>query len=119
MAEARVAQIAATEARERAAAAVLVQGYVAELLPSVLAGLRDQGYLMERIERGQSRARRYTRRTERLSPNIHLLITRYLWLAFTGIDEEFMPWLVEEVSREIESLITSRDVIIGNKRYSI
>ncbi|CAB3234256.1 unnamed protein product [Arctia plantaginis] len=79
VAEARVAQIAATEARERAAAAVLVQGYVAELLPSVLAGLRDQGYLMERIER--------------------------------GIDEEFMPWLVEEVSSEIESIVTSRDVI--------
>lgn len=53
VAEARVAQVAAVEARERAAAAVLVQGYVAELLPSVLAGLRDQGYLMERIERGQ------------------------------------------------------------------
>lgn len=52
MAEAREAQLAATEARERAAAAVLVQGYVAELLPAVLAGLRDQGYLMERIERG-------------------------------------------------------------------
>ncbi|XP_075970104.1 radial spoke head protein 3 [Anticarsia gemmatalis] len=80
VAEARVAQVAATEARERAAAAVLVQGYVAELLPSVLAGLRDQGYLMERIER--------------------------------GIDEEFMPWLVNEVSQEIESIITSRDVII-------
>nr|XP_021192689.2 radial spoke head protein 3 homolog [Helicoverpa armigera]XP_049703235.1 radial spoke head protein 3 homolog [Helicoverpa armigera] len=80
VAEARAAQEAATEARERAAAAVLVQGYVAELLPSVLAGLRDQGYLMERIER--------------------------------GIDEEFMPWLVDEVSKEIESIITSRDVII-------
>ncbi|CAD0252998.1 unnamed protein product [Spodoptera exigua] len=79
VAEARVAQLAATEARERAAAAVLVQGYVAELLPAVLAGLRDQGYLMERIER--------------------------------GIDEEFMPWLVDEVSKEIESIITSRDVI--------
>lgn len=55
VAEARVAQLAAGEARERAAAAVLVQGYVAELLPSVLAGLRDQGYLMERIERGLCR----------------------------------------------------------------
>ncbi|XP_049866205.1 radial spoke head protein 3 homolog B [Pectinophora gossypiella] len=79
VAEARVAQIAAVEARERAAAAVLVQGYVAELLPAVLAGLRDQGYLMERIER--------------------------------GVDDEFMPWLVEEVSQEIESIITSRDLI--------
>lgn len=53
MAEARVAQVAAIEARERAAAAVLVQGYIAELLPSVLAGLREQGYLMERIQRGK------------------------------------------------------------------
>ncbi|XP_060801226.1 radial spoke head protein 3 homolog [Amyelois transitella] len=79
VAEARVAQIAATEARERAAAAVLVQGYVAELLPAVLAGLRDQGYLLERVER--------------------------------GVDDEFMPWLVKEVSQEVESLITSRDVL--------
>ncbi|XP_028026458.1 radial spoke head protein 3 homolog B isoform X1 [Bombyx mandarina] len=77
--EAEAAQIAAIEARERTAAAVLVQGYIAELLPSVLAGLRDQGYLVERIER--------------------------------GVDEEFMPWLVKEVSLEIESIITSRDVI--------
>ncbi|KAI5638648.1 radial spoke protein 3 domain-containing protein [Phthorimaea operculella] len=77
--EARVAQQSAIEARERAAAAVLVQGYMAELLPSVLAGLRDQGYLMETIER--------------------------------GVDDEFMPWLVNEVSQEIESIITSRDVI--------
>ncbi|KAH9644778.1 hypothetical protein HF086_016272 [Spodoptera exigua] len=30
---------------------------------------------------------------------------------FAGIDEEFMPWLVDEVSKEIESIITSRDVI--------
>ncbi|KAJ2939600.1 hypothetical protein O0L34_g14317 [Tuta absoluta] len=79
VAEARVAQIAAIEARERAAAAVLVQGYMAELLPSVLAGLRDQGYLMETIER--------------------------------GVDDEFMPWLINEVTQEIESIITSRDVI--------
>ncbi|KAJ0180192.1 hypothetical protein K1T71_004783 [Dendrolimus kikuchii] len=39
-------------ARERAAAAGLVRGYVAELVPAVLAGLRDQGYLLERIHRG-------------------------------------------------------------------
>ncbi|KOB67370.1 putative Flagellar Radial spoke protein [Operophtera brumata] len=29
----------------------------------------------------------------------------------TGVDEEFMPWLVAEVSAEVESIITSRDVI--------
>ncbi|KAG6465350.1 hypothetical protein O3G_MSEX015094 [Manduca sexta] len=54
-------------------------GYVAELLPAALAALRDQGYLLERIQR--------------------------------GVDEEFMPWLVSAVSQEIESIITSRDVI--------
>lgn len=31
----------------------------------------------------------------------------------TGVDEEFMPWLVKEVTNEIESIITSRDVITG------
>ncbi|XP_045534390.1 radial spoke head protein 3 homolog B [Papilio machaon] len=79
--EARLAQVAAGEARARAAAAALVQGYVAELLPSVLAGLRCHGYLIERIQ--------------------------------TGVNEEVMPWLVQEVSLEIESIITSRDVITG------
>jgi radial spoke head protein 3 len=81
VAEARVAQAAGVEARERAAAAVLVQGYLAELLPGVLAGLRDQGYLLERVER--------------------------------AVDDELMPWLLREVSAEIESIITSRDVITG------
>lgn len=52
VAEARVARQSALEARERAAAAALVQGYVAELLPAVLAGLRDQGYLLQRTMRG-------------------------------------------------------------------
>ncbi|XP_022127879.2 radial spoke head protein 3 homolog B isoform X1 [Pieris rapae] len=79
VAEARAAAISAQEARQRVAAATLVQGYVAELLPSVLAGLRDAGYLVRRLHR--------------------------------GVEEEFMPWLIEEVSKEIESIITSRDVI--------
>ncbi|XP_068630645.1 radial spoke head protein 3 homolog B [Battus philenor] len=77
--EARAAQVAAGEARARAAAAALVQGYVAELLPSVLAGLRSHGYLLDRVH--------------------------------TGVNEEVMPWLVQEVSLEIESIITSRDLI--------
>lgn len=34
---------------------------------------------------------------------------------FAGVDEEFMPWLVAEVSAEIESIITSRDVITGKR----
>ncbi|XP_047527259.1 radial spoke head protein 3 homolog [Vanessa atalanta] len=79
VAEARAARVAGEEARARVAAATLVQGYVAELLPAVLAGLRDSGYLVRRMRR--------------------------------GVEEEFMPWLIQEVSHEIESIITSRDVI--------
>lgn len=30
-----------------------------------------------------------------------------------GVEDEFMPWLVREVSHEIESIITSRDVLTG------
>ncbi|XP_059049799.1 radial spoke head protein 3 homolog B isoform X2 [Achroia grisella] len=29
----------------------------------------------------------------------------------TGVEEEFMPWLVDQVSEELESIITSRDLI--------
>ncbi|CAH0728089.1 unnamed protein product, partial [Brenthis ino] len=79
VAEARVARAAGAEARARVAAAALVQGYVAELLPAALAGLRDAGHLVRRLQR--------------------------------GVEEEFMPWLIQEVSQEIESIITSRDVI--------
>lgn len=35
------------------------------------------------------------------------------YITVAGVDEEFMPWLVAEVSQEIESIITSRDVITG------
>ncbi|RVE39812.1 hypothetical protein evm_015538 [Chilo suppressalis] len=81
VAEARVSSQAAVEARSRAAAGVLVQGYLADLLPAVLAGLRDQGHLLERVQR--------------------------------GLDDEFMPWLLRQVSSEVEALITSRDVLTG------
>ncbi|XP_039749267.1 radial spoke head protein 3 homolog A, partial [Pararge aegeria] len=77
--EARAARAAGEQARARAAGAALVRGYVAELLPSLLAGLRDAGHLLRRLQ--------------------------------TGVEEEFMPWLVDEVSHEIESIITSRDVL--------
>lgn len=85
--EAHEAQTSAVEARERSAAAVLMQGYVAELLPSVLAGLRHRGYLQDRIH--------------------------------TAVDEEFMPWLVEEVTSELEAMITSRDLITEIVREAV
>ncbi|GBP19770.1 Radial spoke head protein 3 homolog [Eumeta japonica] len=85
VAEARQAKETAIEARERAAAAVLVRGYVAELLPSVLAGLREEGYLIEHIEK--------------------------------GVEDEFLPWLEKEVSAEIETIVTSRDVITESYKY--
>nr|XP_032511200.1 radial spoke head protein 3 homolog [Danaus plexippus plexippus] len=79
IAEARAAAVSGREARSRVAAAALVHGYVADLLPAVLAGLRDGGYLVRRMQQ--------------------------------GVEDEFMPWLVQEVSQELESIITSRDVI--------
>ncbi|KAG7299295.1 hypothetical protein JYU34_016215 [Plutella xylostella] len=79
VAEARAAGAAAREARARAAALQLMQGSVAELLPAALAGLRDQGFLVDAAHR--------------------------------GVEEEFLPWLAGEVAREIQSIITSRDVV--------
>lgn len=52
VAEARVARDVARDARERVAAATLVRAHVTDLLPSVLAGLRSQGYLLDRLQRG-------------------------------------------------------------------
>jgi DNA recombination-dependent growth factor C len=40
------------EKEERIAAAVLLTGYIAELLPAVLEGLKISGFLMDRIKAG-------------------------------------------------------------------
>lgn len=40
------------EMEERIAAAVLMQGYMANLLPSVLEGLESEGFLMDHIKQG-------------------------------------------------------------------
>lgn len=78
MAEARAARAAGAGARERAAAALLVRGYVAELLPAVLAGLRDQGYLVERIERGQcALTALYSITTAPLAPTERFIVYLY------------------------------------------
>jgi hypothetical protein len=37
---------------ERIAASVLMQGYIADLLPSVLEGLEDEGFLLDTIKQG-------------------------------------------------------------------
>ncbi|CAK1603733.1 unnamed protein product [Parnassius mnemosyne] len=79
VAEARRSARAAEEARARAAGATLLRGWLAGLLPAVLAGLREHGYLLDSLH--------------------------------AGVNEEVMPWLVQEVSHEIESIITSREVI--------
>lgn len=41
------------ETEERVAAAVLTQGYIADLLPSVLEGLKEAGYFIDDIKQGQ------------------------------------------------------------------
>lgn len=47
------------EMEERVAAAVLLTGYIAELLPSVLEGLRMSGYLLDEIKAGSSSRTEY------------------------------------------------------------
>lgn len=48
------------ETEERVAAAVLLTGYIAELLPAVLEGLKMSGYLLDEIKAGScARARNY------------------------------------------------------------
>lgn len=43
------------EMEERIAAAVLMQGYMADLLPSVLEGLEEEGFLTDNIKQGYLR----------------------------------------------------------------
>lgn len=40
------------EMEERIAASVLIQGYMADLLPSVLEGLEEEGFLTDYIKQG-------------------------------------------------------------------
>lgn len=42
------------EMEERIAAAVLMQGYMANLLPSVLEGLESEGFLVDSIKKGRN-----------------------------------------------------------------
>jgi len=41
------------EKEERVAAAVLLTGYIAELLPAVLEGLKMSGFLLDEIKTGE------------------------------------------------------------------
>ncbi|XP_050301408.1 radial spoke head protein 3 homolog [Anthonomus grandis grandis] len=67
------------EMEERIAAAVLMQGYMADLLPSVIEGLESEGFMMDNIKE--------------------------------DIDESFMPWLIKEVTHELQDMVCSRDVL--------
>lgn len=72
------------ETEERVAAAVLLTGYVAELLPSVLDRLKMSGYLLEEIKEE------------------------------TEEGEGFMPWLVSEVTKEMDTMVDSKELLEGN-----
>ncbi|XP_044749382.1 radial spoke head protein 3 homolog [Coccinella septempunctata] len=67
------------EMEERIAASVLMQGYLADLLPSVLEGLESEGVLLDNIKQ--------------------------------DIDNTFMPWLMKEVTNELEDIVSSRDIL--------
>ncbi|KAJ8936156.1 hypothetical protein NQ314_012471, partial [Rhamnusium bicolor] len=67
------------EMEERIAAAVLMQGYMANLLPSVLEGLESEGFLIDYIKK--------------------------------DVDDSFMPWLMKEVTNELQEMVSSRDIL--------
>ncbi|XP_015117126.1 radial spoke head protein 3 homolog [Diachasma alloeum] len=67
------------ETEERVAAAVLLTGYIAELLPAVLEDLKMSGFLLDEI-RGD-------------------------------IEEGFVPWLMNEVKREMGTVMESREIL--------
>lgn len=71
------------ETEERIAAAVLMQGYIADLLPSVLEGLKEDGFILDNMK--------------------------------AEVDDTFMPWLMKEVTAEMESMVSSRDLLSGKK----
>ncbi|XP_069688847.1 putative uncharacterized protein DDB_G0271606 [Periplaneta americana] len=68
-----------TETDERVAAAMFTQGYLADLLPNVLEGLKEAGYLIDDNK--------------------------------VGVEEGFMPWLMTEVTQEINQMLRSREIL--------
>ncbi|XP_056644035.1 radial spoke head protein 3 homolog B [Diorhabda sublineata] len=67
------------EMEEKIAAAVLMQGYLANLLPSVLEGLESDGFLLDNIKQ--------------------------------DLEDSFMPWLLKEVTGEMQDMVSSRDIL--------
>ncbi|KAG8037832.1 hypothetical protein G9C98_006043 [Cotesia typhae] len=72
------------ETEERVAAAVLLTGYVAELLPSVLDRLKMSGYLLEEIKKEME------------------------------VGEGFMPWLISQMKTEMDTMVDSKELLEGN-----
>lgn len=71
------------ETEERVAATVLLTGYIAELLPTVLDGLKVSGYLLDEMK--------------------------------SDSEDGFMPWLVKEVRKEMDTMVDSRELLSGIK----
>uniref|UniRef100_A0A1B6DKY5 Radial spoke head protein 3 homolog n=1 Tax=Clastoptera arizonana TaxID=38151 RepID=A0A1B6DKY5_9HEMI len=67
------------ETEERVAAAVLTSGYIAELLPSVLDGLKESGFLLDDIRQ--------------------------------DVEENFMTWLMGEVTLEMQRMVENKDLL--------
>lgn len=72
------------ETEERVAAAVLLTGYIAELLPVALEGLKMSGFLLDEIK-----------------DNIE------------EEEEGFIPWVTKQVKKEVGTVIESRELLMG------
>lgn len=44
-------------------------------------------------------------------------MTIFLSFQFPDIDETFLPWLMKEVTHELQEIVSSRDVLTGNAEY--
>lgn len=90
------------EMEERIAGAVLMQGYMADLLPAVLEGLEDEGFLTDNIKQS-------------IMATFNTIGEKILIIFFVDIDDSFMPWLMKEVTSELKEMVSSRDLLTGNK----
>lgn len=84
---------------EKAAAADLLTGYIAELLPAVLEGLKMSGFLLDEMKAGSSMK----------SSSFHSNNK----IEFSDVEDEFMPWLMDEVKKETGTMIESRELLMG------
>lgn len=78
----------------------LVKTHLPTLLPELFASLKDQGYIAE-ASPGMLRFFSFG------------IILKLIFVFNLELQETFLPWLMTEVTQEVESMITSKEVLMG------